>query len=227
VFKFNAYKCVFCYSAGSVNGCRFSGNVIGDTSVGKASIVQCTAAQNGLDGFSYNMRISFFELNCLAVSNRSVFPPDYYSPGTTPLTATSEQGFTTHARSTGVRIACWSFRSRGPNFQDSNAGGNTEGTRVIMLGCYGGSSSARDGNRYPCDLMVGGDDALVDPNTWVWLVGFRFFSPAGVPSLYTVNLKPFGVSTMYPYGSRIYTDGPLPGPYAPYTPSSTIIYLDH
>jgi hypothetical protein len=106
----------------------------------------------------------------------------------------------------------WHEFQRPSNHQDTNFAGNSDGTRVIMLGCYGGESSARDGSRFPCDIMVG-EDTAADPNTWVWLVSFKYATPYGVPSLYTANRRPAGMAAMI-QGARIYTtDGSVPTPY--------------
>lgn len=216
-FDVTAYKTVFAYSGHGINRFKFDGNMPAKRA--NCVLVQCTAAQNGGDGFGYYNEIGALEVNCLGVTNGAVYPPAYIGEAGS---ATDNQAFTTHTTCTVLRVACWGTRSRGPNYQDTNFAGTSEGTRVIMLGCYGGESTARDGSRFPCDLMVGEDNAQ-DPNTWVWLVNFKYANPYGIPSLYTANLKPAG-SSQTTFGARIYTtDGVVRVPYAPYPPSTTII----
>jgi len=207
LFEVSAYRSIFAYSADTANGFKFDGSIMGITA--RCTLVQCTSAQNGGDGFGYYYDIGALEVNCFATANGSVYPPTYIGEAGT---ATDNQAFTTHTHCTVLRVACWGTRSRGPNYQDTNFAGNSDGTRVIMLGCYGGESSARDGSRFPCDIMVG-EDTAADPNTWVWLVNFKYATPYGVPSLYTANRRPAGMAAMI-QGARIYTtDGSVPTPY--------------
>ncbi len=218
-FDVSAYRCVFAYAANDANGFKLDGP---NSNAARLTAVECTAAQNGGDGFGYYGDIAALEVNCFATSNGAVYPPTYVGE---VGTNTDNQGFTTHGDCTVLRVACWSYRSRGPNYQDTNFQGTTKGTRVIMLGCYGGESAARVGSRFPCDVMVG-EDTATDPNTWVWLVAFKYASPAGIPSLYTANLRTNGKNegSIPPVlGARIYTtDGLVPGPIAPYTANTTI-----
>lgn len=211
--KIRCYNCTFKLSAGITQGFLVEQELPADATI-DVGLYNCTSFGNGHDGISYNARsavaegndalVTFTESQCISYGN-----------GIGKFSAAGAynkvNGFTTHCRIKGLRVACVGFGNAGPNFADTAAtdSGYLSSCDIANLGCYSynsyGDNSAKD---YQTDYYATASTILTG-DARIWHIDCKNASEKSKfsDSKYYFHLD---ASTAITLKLKFFTNSPLP-----------------